>query len=61
MTWSSEAQREWGNSPQGVSTLGRQEVEKRNEASKGQELPARLHPPSEDRELVKNVNRKMNR
>ncbi len=43
MPWKSGAQRRWGNSPAGHKALGAKGVHEWNEATKGKNLPERVH------------------
>ena len=42
--YASSAQEKWANSPEGVKSLGRAEVDGRNAASKGKKLPEHVKP-----------------
>lgn len=60
MPYRSEAQRKFFQANKEKLAKQGVDVNEWDKASKGKELPERIHPPSEDRELVKNVNKKMN-
>jgi len=37
--WASRKQEDWGNTPEGIKTLGKKEVAKINKATRGKKLP----------------------
>jgi hypothetical protein len=39
MPWTSDKQRRWGNSPDGIEAMGQAKVDEFNRASKGMKLP----------------------
>lgn len=43
MPWASDQQRKWGNSPAGHKALGDKAVDEFNNATKGKDLPKKLH------------------
>ncbi len=42
MPWTSDAQRKWGNSPEGVAKLGQAKVNEFNQATAGQVIPDKV-------------------